>query len=143
MGDPPVIVIGGPTASGKSGLALALAERIRDRGDDVRILGSQRGLETRLVPEAGFELVALPARQIAGRNLLTRMLAVPDMARACAGARRALREFGADIVVSVGGYASVPAVVAAALGRVPVALIEPNAVPGRANRVAARLLRRD
>jgi UDP-N-acetylglucosamine--N-acetylmuramyl-(pentapeptide) pyrophosphoryl-undecaprenol N-acetylglucosamine transferase len=64
------------------------------------------------------------------------------MARACLAARRVLRDFGAEIVVSVGGYASVPAVVAAALGRVPVALVEPNAIPGRANRTAARVARR-
>jgi UDP-N-acetylglucosamine--N-acetylmuramyl-(pentapeptide) pyrophosphoryl-undecaprenol N-acetylglucosamine transferase len=53
-----------------------------------------------------------------------------------------LGSFGADFVISVGGYASVPAVVAAALRRVPIALVEPNAVPGRANRAAARLATR-
>jgi len=135
------VVAGGGTG-GHVTPALALAERIEARGDAVLIMGSERGLETRLVPAAGFELVALPAQQMMGRGVLGRLAAVPAMLRACAAAWVRLGAFGADIVVSVGGYASVPAVVAAWLRRLPVALLEPNAVPGRANRVAARIAQR-
>jgi UDP-N-acetylglucosamine--N-acetylmuramyl-(pentapeptide) pyrophosphoryl-undecaprenol N-acetylglucosamine transferase len=122
--------------------ALALAERIRDRGDAVLFMGSERGLETRLVPEAGIELAALPAQQIMGRSLARRLLSAPAMLRACAAAWKRLGEFGGEIVISVGGYASVPAVAGAWLRRIPVVLVEPNAVPGRANRAAARIARR-
>jgi UDP-N-acetylglucosamine--N-acetylmuramyl-(pentapeptide) pyrophosphoryl-undecaprenol N-acetylglucosamine transferase len=122
--------------------ALALAERIAARGDAVLLVGAERGLETRLVPEAGFELLALPARQVMGQGAAARALAVPAILRACVSAWRALRRFGADMVISVGGYASVPAVVSAVLARVPLALVEPNAIPGRANRAAARFARR-
>jgi len=118
--------------------ALALAECIRARGDDVWLLGSAHGLETRLVPEAGFELVALPSRQVMGQGALARVGGALAIARACLGAWRLLRARRSEIVVSVGGYASVPAVVAAALLRLPIALVEPNARPGRANRLAAR-----
>jgi UDP-N-acetylglucosamine--N-acetylmuramyl-(pentapeptide) pyrophosphoryl-undecaprenol N-acetylglucosamine transferase len=121
--------------------ALALAERIAARGDRVVVMGGRRGLETRLVPAAGFELVALPARPVMGRGAAGRLLALPAIAAACVSAWAALGRLRAGIVVSVGGYASVPAVVAAAARGIPVALVEPNAVPGRANRAAARLAR--
>jgi UDP-N-acetylglucosamine--N-acetylmuramyl-(pentapeptide) pyrophosphoryl-undecaprenol N-acetylglucosamine transferase len=113
------VVAGGGTG-GHVTLALALAERIAARGDSVLLLGSEHGLETHLVPEAGFELVSLPARQVMGQGLAARARAVPGMLR----------------------DASVPAVAAAALARVPLAIVEPNAIPGRANRLAARFARR-
>jgi len=135
------VVAGGGTG-GHVTPALALAECIAERGDSVLFMGSERGLERKLVPQAGFELVALPAQQIMGRGALGRLAAVPGMLRSCAAAWRLLAERGTDVVVSVGGYASVPAVVAARLRRVPVALVEPNAIPGRANRAAARFAQR-
>jgi UDP-N-acetylglucosamine--N-acetylmuramyl-(pentapeptide) pyrophosphoryl-undecaprenol N-acetylglucosamine transferase len=122
--------------------AVALAERIAARGDAVLFMGSERGLETRLVPEAGFELVALPAKQIMGRSLAARLAAAPAILRACAAAWKHLGAFRSDIVISVGGYASVPAVAAAWMRRIPVVLVEPNAVPGRANRAAAHIASR-
>lgn len=122
--------------------ALALAERIAARGHEVLLIGSPQGLETRLVPRAGFELVTLPARQIMGRGLLPRLLGVFAIARGCAAAWRLLRRRHSELVLSVGGYASVPAVLAAAALRIPIALVEPNAQPGRANRLASRLARR-
>lgn len=135
------VVAGGGTG-GHVTPALALAERIAARGDAVLLLGARQGLEARLVPEAGFELVTLPARQLMGRRLGARLCAAPAMAVACAAAWCALGRARADLVVSVGGYASVPAVVAALARRIPLALVEPNAVPGRANRAAARFARR-
>jgi UDP-N-acetylglucosamine--N-acetylmuramyl-(pentapeptide) pyrophosphoryl-undecaprenol N-acetylglucosamine transferase len=135
------VVAGGGTG-GHVTPALALGERIAARGDSVLFLGGETGLEGRLVPEAGFELVKLPSRQLMGQGLAQRLRAVPAMLRACGSARRLLRDRRADVVVSIGGYASVPAAVAAVLARVPLALVEPNAIPGRANRAAARFARR-
>jgi len=122
--------------------ALALAERIQARGDSVVLIGSEHGIETTLVPEAGFELLALPSRQVMGQGALNRARALFTIARGTATAWRALRKRGCDIVISVGGYASVPSVVAALTLRIPVALVEPNARPGRANRAVARFVRR-
>jgi len=119
--------------------ALALAERIRARGDNVFLLGSAHGLETRLVPEANFELESLPSRQWMGQGSLARMRAGWGLLAGCRSARRALRRRRTQILLSVGGYASVPAVLAAATLRIPIALVEPNARPGRANRLLAPL----
>jgi UDP-N-acetylglucosamine--N-acetylmuramyl-(pentapeptide) pyrophosphoryl-undecaprenol N-acetylglucosamine transferase len=127
---------------GRPSRYLAVAERIRARGDEVVVLGSERGLERRLVPQAGFELVTLPSRQIMGQSGGARLRALPAMAAAGAAAWRVLGRRSSQIVVSVGGYASVPAVAAATARRLPVTLVEPNAVPGRANRAAARFAKR-
>ncbi len=135
------VVAGGGTG-GHVTPALALGERIAERGDDVVFLGGQRGLEGRLVPRAGFELVQLPAQPLMGRGWLGRIAALGPILRASRSALRLLRERRADLVVSVGGYASLPAVLAAALSRTPLALVEPNAVPGRTNRYSARFARR-
>ncbi len=81
--------------------ALALAERIRERGDDVLVMGGQLGLESKLVPQAGFELVTLPSRQLMGRGLLGRLVALPAMAAACFAAWRDLGRRDVDIEVSV------------------------------------------
>lgn len=131
------VVAGGGTG-GHVTPALALAERIRDEGDRVTLFGSVHGIETRLVPAAGFELVALPSRQLMGRGVLQRAVALCLLGLACLRAWRELGRRRADFVLSVGGYASLPAVLGAALRRIPIGLLEPNAVPGRANRLAAR-----
>jgi UDP-N-acetylglucosamine--N-acetylmuramyl-(pentapeptide) pyrophosphoryl-undecaprenol N-acetylglucosamine transferase len=135
------VVAGGGTG-GHVTPALALAERIAARGDEVVLLGTERGLERRLVPEAGFELVTLPARQLFGKGLVRQLSAGPALLGACVSAWRLLGRRRIDAVLSVGGYASVPAVLAAATRRLPIALVEPNAIPGRANRMAARLATR-
>jgi len=132
------VVAGGGTG-GHVMPALALAEQIRERGDEVLLMGSERGLETRLVPEAGFDLVALPAQPLYGRSLSTQVKSIPATAHACWSAWRTMGSFGADFAISVGGYASMPAVIAAGLRQIPIAIVEPNAIPGRANRAAARL----
>ena len=132
------VVAGGGTG-GHVTPALALAEQIRKRGDKVLLVGAERGLETRLVPEAGFDLLALSAQPIYGRSLSTRVGTIPATVQACWSAWKTLGSFGADFAISVGGYASMPAVIAATLRQIPIAIVEPNAMPGRANRAAARL----
>jgi UDP-N-acetylglucosamine--N-acetylmuramyl-(pentapeptide) pyrophosphoryl-undecaprenol N-acetylglucosamine transferase len=132
------VVAGGGTG-GHVTPALALAEQIRKRGDEVLLMGTDRGLETRLVPEAGFDLLALPAKPVYGRSVSARMRTIPATAHACWSAWRSMGSFGADFAISVGGYASMPAVIAAALRQIPIAIVEPNAIPGRANRAAARM----
>jgi len=122
--------------------ALALGEVMAQRGDRVLFIGSQRGLEADLVPRAGFELLALPSQQVMGRGLLGRGLGVLHILRQVGPARRALADCDADLVVSVGGYAAAPAAIAALLSRRALVLVEPNAVPGRVNRLLARFARR-
>jgi UDP-N-acetylglucosamine--N-acetylmuramyl-(pentapeptide) pyrophosphoryl-undecaprenol N-acetylglucosamine transferase len=122
--------------------ALAIAEQIATRGDEVFLIGSPYGLETRLVPDAGFELVTLPARQVMGQGIIGRLRAAVTIAAGCVAARRVLGQRRPQVVISVGGYASLPAVIAASTLKIPVALVEPNARPGRANRMMSRFASR-
>jgi UDP-N-acetylglucosamine--N-acetylmuramyl-(pentapeptide) pyrophosphoryl-undecaprenol N-acetylglucosamine transferase len=135
MGAMRVVIAGGGTA-GHVHPGLALARELRDRGADVSFLGTETGLEARLVPAAGFRFDVLRALPLARRFSL-RAARAPfvalDAVRAC---RPLIRE--ADAVVGMGGYVSVPAVLAARRERIPAVLHEQNAVAGLANRTLAR-----
>lgn len=122
--------------------ALALGEALTREGHEIVFLGSQRGLETRLIPEAGHELVALSSGQVMGRGWLGKLSGALSILGAVAGARRALRAHQSEIVISVGGYAAMPATLAAVWLRLPLVLVEPNAIPGRVNRLTARFATR-
>jgi UDP-N-acetylglucosamine--N-acetylmuramyl-(pentapeptide) pyrophosphoryl-undecaprenol N-acetylglucosamine transferase len=134
-------VIAGGGTGGHVTPALALGEAIAARGDEVLFIGSSHGLESRLVPLAGFRLEALPSEQFMGRNLWGRLRGGLSILRSVGSARRVMRKFKADAVVSVGGYAAMPAALAAWTSRRPLFLVEPNAIPGRVNRLTARFAR--
>jgi UDP-N-acetylglucosamine--N-acetylmuramyl-(pentapeptide) pyrophosphoryl-undecaprenol N-acetylglucosamine transferase len=133
-----VFVISGGGTGGHVTPALALGEALAAAGERVLFVGSERGIEKRLVPEAGFELATLDARPVLGRGPLARGAALLALARATLAARRLLRVRGARLVIAVGGYASVPAALAALLARLPMVLVNTDAVPGLANRLLAR-----
>ncbi len=129
------IIAGGGTG-GHVTPALALGELIAERGEEVLFLGAERGLETRLVPAAGFQLATLPSPQFMGQHGLGKIRALWGLLCAARSAVPLLRKFKPDIVISVGGYAAVPAVIAAKLQGIPLMLVEPNAKPGRTNRIS-------
>lgn len=140
-----VLISGGGTG-GHVFPALALAEELVARGharDRIRFVGATRGLEATAVPAAGFAIDLLPGRGLErdlspaaiGRNLHTTSDTVVAFARAWALVGR-LRP---RVVVGVGGYASLPALVAARARRIPAVVHEADARPGLANRIAVRL----
>jgi UDP-N-acetylglucosamine--N-acetylmuramyl-(pentapeptide) pyrophosphoryl-undecaprenol N-acetylglucosamine transferase len=130
-----VLIAGGGTG-GHVIPALAVARELRDaHGAEVRFVGTARGLETRLVPEAGFPLELIHVGQLKGVSLLTRVRTLADLPLGVLRCLGLLRSFRPDVVVGVGGYASGPAMMAALLLRVPTVAFEPNAVPGLANRL--------
>ena len=134
------VIAGGGTA-GHVQPALAIAQALVARGhhaDGIHFVGSARGLEARLVPAAGFKVTLLPGRGIARRLTLANIGAVFGLLAAVVRAIDLVRSLRPKVVVSVGGYASVPAVIGAVVWRVPIVLHEQNAVPGLANRLAAR-----
>lgn len=124
--------------------AFAIANALRVRGDDVRFVGTRDRLESRLVPEAGFTLETISAHPCRGISLDL----VRTLWRNLAGIVRSLRILARarpDAVVATGGYVCVPLVVAARMHRMlyrrrmPICLLEPNAVAGVANRALAPL----
>ncbi len=139
------LVAGGGTA-GHVLPGISIATEIVRRGAPrtaVGFVGSARGVETRLVPEAGFNLTALPGRGLQRRltpsGVAANAAAAAALARAFAQALRVIRRHKPAVVVGLGGYASVACGVAAAVLRVPLVITEQNAVPGLANRVLGRI----
>lgn len=121
--------------------ALAIGRELRDRhGADVRFVGTARGMETRLVPEAGFPLELIRVGQLKNVSVLTRLRTLTDLPRGVVLCLGLLRRFKPQVVVGVGGYASGPAMLAAVLLRIPTLAFEPNAAPGLANRLVGRLV---
>jgi len=120
---------------------LAIARELRDRyGAEVRFVGTARGLETRLVPEAGFGLELIEVGQLKNVSMATRARTVADLPVGIRRCMKLLRALRPHVVVGVGGYASGPAMMAAVLMRVPTLAYEPNAAPGLANRIVGRLV---
>ena len=133
-----VLIAGGGTG-GHVIPGLAIARELRDaHGAEVRFVGTARGLETRLVPEAGFKLELVRSGQLKNVSLATRLRTAVDLPLGVVECVRLLREFKPQVVVGVGGYASGPGMLAAVLLRVPTLVYEPNAVPGMTNRWLGR-----
>ena len=137
------LVTGGGTA-GHVQPALAVAEALVARGHEaatVRFLGSRRGMEGRLVPEAGFEVTLLPGRGIQRRLTLDNLGAACGLAVAGVLASALMIRRRPRVVVTLGGYAGLPGAAAAILLRVPLVVVSYDAVPGASNRLVARYAR--
>lgn len=138
MADFRVLIAGGGTG-GHIIPALAVARELTERhGAEVLFVGTARGMEIRLVPEAGFDLRLIDAGPLKNVSLVRRMRTLIDLPRGIFGCRRLIRGFRPDVVFGVGGYASGPAMAAALTLRTPTMAFEPNAVPGLANRLVGR-----
>ncbi|TDD25444.1 undecaprenyldiphospho-muramoylpentapeptide beta-N-acetylglucosaminyltransferase [Kribbella turkmenica] len=136
---PSIVLAGGGTAGHTSPL-IATADALRriDPTVEILALGTERGLETRVVPEAGYRLELIPPVPLP-RKPTPALLAVPGkMLASVSAARRVLDEAKADVLVGFGGYVSTPAYVAAWRRKTPIVVHEGNAVPGIANKFAAR-----
>jgi UDP-N-acetylglucosamine--N-acetylmuramyl-(pentapeptide) pyrophosphoryl-undecaprenol N-acetylglucosamine transferase len=136
-----VVLAGGGTA-GHVEPALAVADALRRLapGIEVTALGTERGLETRLVPARGYPLELIPAVPLP-RRLTGELVVVPSrLAVAVRAAGAVLERTGAAAVCGFGGYVALPAYLAARR-RVPIVVHEANARPGLANRLGARLTR--
>lgn len=134
-----VFAAGGTAGHIEPALNTADALRRIDPDITISVIGSERGLESELVPARGYPLVttsAVPFPRSVDVNLI-RMW--PALGSAVREARAHLRASGADVVVGFGGYAAVPGYVAAWREGVPLVIHEANATPGLANRLGARL----
>jgi UDP-N-acetylglucosamine--N-acetylmuramyl-(pentapeptide) pyrophosphoryl-undecaprenol N-acetylglucosamine transferase len=133
------VVLAGGGSAGHIEPALALADALRqaDRTIEVTCLGTERGLETRLVPMRGYELALIPAVPLP-RSVTPQLLTVPGrLAGAVHKAGVVLERTGADVLVGFGGYVATPAYLAAKRHKVPIVVHEANPSPGIANRLGA------
>ncbi len=137
-----VMIAGGGTG-GHLFPGIALAEEVitRHPKNDVVFVGTDRGLEARVVPQAGFPLETIRVRGLKGMGPLKLLLGLFALPLAFVESWQLLRKHKPDVVVGVGGYASGPVVMAAWLQRIPTAVQEQNALPGLTNRVLGRFAR--
>src|SRR5271166_2151800 len=135
-----VIIAGGGTG-GHVIPALAIAQQLKKQfAAEVLFIGTARGIETRLVPQAGFPLELIKVGALKNVSLMTRAKTMLDLPLALWTSGRMVSDFNPDVVIGVGGYASGPAMFAAIRRRIPTLAFEPNVVPGFANRVVARFV---
>jgi UDP-N-acetylglucosamine--N-acetylmuramyl-(pentapeptide) pyrophosphoryl-undecaprenol N-acetylglucosamine transferase len=130
-----VLIAGGGTG-GHVIPALAIARELKSRYQaEVLFVGTARGMENRLVPQAGFGLMRIKVGALKNVTLLTRLRTLIGLPLAILEARKIIKVFSPDVVVGVGGYASGPAMAAAILAKIPSLAFEPNLVPGFANKL--------
>lgn len=136
------LLAGGGTAGHVNPL-LAVADRLREVEPDaeVLVLGTREGLEARLVPERGYELLVIDRLPFPRRPNRAALQFLGRFRRAVEATDGYLRNRGVDVVVGFGGYASAPAYRAARRNRLPLVIHEANARPGLANRFGARYTR--
>jgi UDP-N-acetylglucosamine--N-acetylmuramyl-(pentapeptide) pyrophosphoryl-undecaprenol N-acetylglucosamine transferase len=137
------VVIAGGGTGGHVEPALALADALRRADSDIAItcLGTERGLETRLVPMRGYDLALIPPVPLP-RALTSDLLSVPARMRAAVAAAAAVIDgCQADVLVGFGGYVATPGYLAARHRGIPIVVHEANSRPGLANRLGALLTR--
>jgi len=131
-----ILITGGGTGGHLfPGLAVAnaLAERVPDA--HIAFVGTERGIEARVIPQSPFKLFTIPVYGLVGRGLLRRLLALTLLPAAWQSARQILSEYQPDLIIGVGGYAAAPILFSAGIRRIPRVIMEQNAVPGVTNRI--------
>jgi UDP-N-acetylglucosamine--N-acetylmuramyl-(pentapeptide) pyrophosphoryl-undecaprenol N-acetylglucosamine transferase len=137
-----VITAGGTGGHITPGLGVAECAVATGIAQRVLFIGARGGLESTLVPAAGFELKTLAVGRVRGMRLATKVTGLAGLGLSIPRARHILKEFDAHAVIGLGGYASAPALVAGSLSGIPTLLCEQNTIPGSTNRFLAHFARK-
>ena len=122
--------------------ALAVARVLRERGHRILFIGTQEGMESRLVPEDGFDMAFVRSGGLNRVGLRKQMRTALQLPGGVAAAWQLVRQFRPHAVFSTGGFVAGPVSLAALFSRVPLIVLEPNAIPGFTNRRVARRVHR-
>ena len=128
--------------------AIAVANLLKERHPDAKFLfiGAEGHMEEKLVPQAGFELICLPgsglSRKLNLAGIKKNVYAMKCVLSAVSRCKKIIRDFGADVIVGTGGYASFPALMAGHQMKIPTVVHESNAVPGLTTKMAAQIVDR-
>jgi UDP-N-acetylglucosamine--N-acetylmuramyl-(pentapeptide) pyrophosphoryl-undecaprenol N-acetylglucosamine transferase len=133
----PIVVMAGGTG-GHVFPALAVAEHLRQQGENIIWLGTRSGIEARVVPAADFAIEWLNVRGLRGKNLMTLVLAPFRLLRACWQALHVLRRIRPKAVLGMGGFVSGPGGLMAWWLNIPLFLHEQNSIVGLTNRILSR-----
>jgi UDP-N-acetylglucosamine--N-acetylmuramyl-(pentapeptide) pyrophosphoryl-undecaprenol N-acetylglucosamine transferase len=135
------VVIAGGGTGGHLFPGIAVAEELKARGHQVTFVGTARGIEARVCPQEGWPLELIDVAGLKGGGALGILKGLFRIPRAFFQSISILRRIAPDLVIGVGGYASGPMVMAAALTGYPTAILEQNSVPGITNRILGRVVR--
>ncbi len=138
------IIIAGGGTGGHLFPGIAVAEEFQKRDPENRVIfiGTQRGIEYRLLGKLGYELKLIDVEGLKGRGWKALIKGVYAIPNSMWQSRMILRDFRPDVVIGVGGYASGPAVIAAWLMNIPTAIAEQNALAGNTNRILGKFVDR-
>jgi UDP-N-acetylglucosamine--N-acetylmuramyl-(pentapeptide) pyrophosphoryl-undecaprenol N-acetylglucosamine transferase len=138
------IIIAGGGTGGHLFPGVAIAEEFlrRDGSHQILFVGTDRGLEKKILGNLGFSLRTIDVEGVKGRGLVRKLKALLKIPRSLLQAAQIIRRFQPAIVIGVGGYASGPAVLAAYLRGIKTAIAEQNAIPGLTNRILGRFAAR-
>jgi len=135
-----LIAAGGTGGHIYPGIAVATEILRREPESEVRFVGTARGLENKLVPQAGFELSIIDSAGLKNVGAVARARGLLVLPKSLLAARALIRSFRPDVVIGAGGYVSGPVLLTAALEKLPTLVMESNALPGWTNRVLARFV---
>ncbi len=137
------ILIGGGGTGGHIYPALALARfaQLEDSTNDILFVGTENGLESKIVPSAGFSLKTVPVRSFE-RNIKQLGSAVINLINSLSQSSKIINEYSPSVILGTGGYVAAPLVISGLLKRYPVVLHEQNAHPGLVNRKLAPFVKR-
>ena len=136
------LVVAGGGTGGHLFPGIAVAEALLEIDPTAKVLfvGTARGIESRAVPKAGFELALIDVAGLKGTSLAHRAKTIARLPGSLLASRKILQDFDADAVIGVGGYASGPLLLAAKTMGLPTAVCEQNSVPGITNRILAKVV---
>jgi UDP-N-acetylglucosamine--N-acetylmuramyl-(pentapeptide) pyrophosphoryl-undecaprenol N-acetylglucosamine transferase len=135
-----LIAAGGTGGHIYPGIAVAKELLRRQPESEIRFVGTARGLENKLVPQAGFELSLIDSAGLKNVGLVARARGLLVLPKSFSAARSLIKSFRPDVIIGAGGYVSGPVVLTAALLKLPTLVMESNAFPGWTNRVLARFV---
>ncbi|MEK6282172.1 MAG: undecaprenyldiphospho-muramoylpentapeptide beta-N-acetylglucosaminyltransferase [Acidobacteriota bacterium] len=135
-----LIAAGGTGGHIYPGVAVAHEILRRHPGSEIRFVGTSRGLESKLVPKAGFELSFIESAGLKNVGLAARIRGLMILPKSLREASRLLKQYRPDVVIGAGGYVSGPVLLTAALMRLPTLIMDSNALPGFTNRRLGRFV---
>jgi UDP-N-acetylglucosamine--N-acetylmuramyl-(pentapeptide) pyrophosphoryl-undecaprenol N-acetylglucosamine transferase len=138
-----VIIAGGGTGGHLfPGLAIAEEFKRRDEKNEVVFVGTEHGIEAKIIPREGYPIKFVRSEGIVGKSAFKKVKATVKLALSALDARRILKSLAPDIVIGVGGYSSGAIVLIAGLKSIPTMIHEQNSVPGLTNKILGKIVKR-
>lgn len=134
-----VIIAGGGTGGHLfPGIAIASFIQTKCPESEIIFIGTEAGLESKVIPRLGYKLKLISARGFVGKSLNEKAKSILKLVKSISECKKIINSFSPHIVFGVGGYASLPMVFTASLKKIPTVILEQNTVPGLANKILGR-----